>query len=68
MDQEPGDEHAISEFCIVRYGVTFPLSGKVDVREDSAIPLYKYLTSRTEYKGIGKGLKNKVFEMTLKAR
>lgn len=68
MDQEPGDEHAISEFCTIRYGVTFPLSSKVDVREDSAIPLYKYLTSQKEFTGMGKGLKTKAFEIMLKAK
>lgn len=26
MEQEPGSEQEISEFCLVRYGVTFPLS------------------------------------------
>ena len=68
MDQEPGDEQAISEFCTVRYGVTFPLSAKVDVREDSAIPLYRYLTSQKGFEGLGKGLKSKAFEMMLKAK
>ena len=67
-DQEPGDEQAISEFCTVRYGVTFPLSAKVDVREDSAIPLYKFLTSQKGFEGMGKGLKSKAFEMMLKAK
>ncbi len=67
-EQEPGDEHAISEFCTIRYGVTFPLSSKVDVREDSAIPLYKYLTSQKGFTGLGKGLKSKAFELGLKAK
>ena len=68
MDQEPGDELAISEFCTVRYGVTFPLSAKVDVREESAIPLYQYLTSQKGFEGLGRGLKSKAFEMMLKAK
>lgn len=68
MDQEPGDEKAISEFCTLRYGVTFPLSSKVDVREDSAIPLFKYLTSEKGFEGMGKGVKAKAFEMMLKAK
>jgi len=67
-DQEPGNAKAISEFCTVRYGVTFPLSDKVDVRDEGAIPLYRYLTERKGFEGMGKGLKNKAFEMTLKAR
>jgi len=68
MDQEPGDEHAISEFCTLRFGESFPLSSKVDVREDSAIPLYKYLTSQKGFEGMGKGIKSKAFEMTLRAK
>jgi glutathione peroxidase len=68
MDQEPGDEQAISEFCTIRYGVTFPLSAKVDVREAGAIPLYKYLTSQKSFTGMGKGLKTKAFEIMLKAK
>ncbi len=68
MGQEPGDEKDISEFCSVRYGVTFPLSGKVEVREENAIPLYKYLTSQKGFKGLGKGVKAKGMELMLKGR
>lgn len=68
MDQEPGDEAAISEFCSVRYGVTFPMSAKADVRGDDAIPLFRYLTAQKGFEGMGKGIKNKAFDMMLKAK
>ena len=68
MDQEPGDEAAISEFCSVRYGVTFPMSAKADVRGDDAIPLFRYLTEQKAFEGMGKGIKNKAFDMMLKAK
>ena len=68
MDQEPGDEAAISEFCNVRYGVTFPMSAKADVRGDDAIPLFRYLTEQKGFEGMGKGIKNKAFDMMLKAK
>lgn len=68
MGQEPGNEQEISEFCSVRYGVTFPLSQKVDVRDENAIPLYRYLTSQKGFQGLGKGLKAKAMELTLKAK
>ena len=68
MDQEPGDEAAISEFCSVRYGVTFPMSAKADVRGDDAIPLFRYLTKQKGFEGMGKGIKNKAFDMMLKAK
>lgn len=42
--QEPGDEVAIGAFCQRNYGVSFPISHKVDVNGDSAHPLFKFLT------------------------
>ena len=68
MEQEPGSAHDISEFCSVRYGVTFPLSQKVDVRDETAIPLYQYLTSQKGFEGLGKGMKAKTIELMLKGR
>jgi glutathione peroxidase len=68
MGQEPGVESEISEFCSVRYGVTFPLSQKVDVRDDTAIPLYKYLASQKGFEGFGKGVKAKAMEVMLKSK
>lgn len=66
-EQEPGDAKDISEFCSVRYGVTFPLSQKIDVREENADPLFKYLTKEKGFKGLGRGIKTKSFELMLKA-
>ena len=44
--QEPGTEQQIQEFCSQRYGVTFPLSAKIDVNGASRHPLYAWLTDR----------------------
>lgn len=41
--QEPGSEAEISSFCELNYGVSFPLSAKIDVNGDNADPLYEYL-------------------------
>lgn len=41
--QEPGTAGAIAAFCSARYGVTFPLFGKVDVNGDAAHALYRHL-------------------------
>ena len=68
MEQEPGSGREISEFCSVRYGVTFPLSQKVEVRGENAIPLYQYLTAQKKFEGFGKGVKAKTMELMLKAR
>lgn len=42
--QEPGSNAEIKTFCELKYKTTFPLFEKVDVKGDSAAPLYKYLT------------------------
>jgi glutathione peroxidase len=42
-EQEPGTAGEISEFCQVNYGVTFPLTEKVEVNGDGRHPLYQQL-------------------------
>ena len=44
--QEPGDEGAISEFCELNFGVSFPLFKKIDVNGADAHPLYVELKNR----------------------
>jgi glutathione peroxidase len=44
LHQDPGDNAQIQEFCTVRYGVTFPLSQKIDVKGENAHPLFKELS------------------------
>jgi glutathione peroxidase len=41
--QEPGDDAQIEEFCSVNYGVSFPLSTKVDVNGSKTHPVFKFL-------------------------
>jgi glutathione peroxidase len=41
--QEPGTAADIEEFCQVNYGVTFPLTEKVDVNGPGRHPLYREL-------------------------
>jgi glutathione peroxidase len=43
--QEPGTEHEIKDFCATRYGVTFPLSTKIEVNGPDRHPLYAWLTA-----------------------
>jgi len=44
--QEPGSESEIKTFCSTTYGVTFPLTAKVDVNGDTRDPLYDWLTTQ----------------------
>lgn len=41
--QEPGDAAAISSFCELNYGVTFPMFAKVEVNGEQAHPLFVWL-------------------------
>lgn len=42
--QEPGDAAQIGAFCEQRFGVSFPLFEKVDVKGEQAHPLFRWLT------------------------
>ncbi len=50
--QEPGTAEQIANFCEKNYGVTFPISEKLDVKGAQQHPLYKWLTSK-EQNGVG---------------
>jgi glutathione peroxidase len=49
--QEPGTETEIAEFCQVNYGVTFPITEKVDVNGEGRHPLYQELTPTPDAEG-----------------
>ena len=42
--QEPGSEKEIQIFCSANYGVTFPMSAKLEVNGSGRHPLYAWLT------------------------
>jgi glutathione peroxidase len=43
LEQEPGSESEIQEFCSLTYDVKFPLFSKIEVNGPNAHPLYKFL-------------------------
>lgn len=43
--QEPGSEQEIQTFCSTTYGVTFPMSSKLEVNGAGRHPLYAWLTA-----------------------
>ena len=45
LNQDPGSDAEISEFCELNYGVTFPMFAKIDVNGDNAHPLFRHLTA-----------------------
>jgi glutathione peroxidase len=46
MQQEPGSDAEIQEFCQLNYGVTFPVFRKIDVNGAKAHPLFIYLRKK----------------------
>jgi len=46
--QEFQDNDSISAFCKKNYGVTFPLTTRVDVKGENTTPVFKYLCHKDE--------------------
>jgi len=44
--QEPGSEEDIAEFCSTSYGVTFPMTTKIDVKGKDQHEIYQWLTQK----------------------
>ncbi|MEP9362865.1 glutathione peroxidase [Nocardioides sp. CN2-186] len=49
--QEPGSAEEIQEFCSATYGVTFPMTEKIDVNGDDRHEIYATLTETPNEKG-----------------
>jgi glutathione peroxidase len=49
--QEPGTAEEIAEFCSATYGVTFPMTEKVEVNGPGAHPLFQRLTTAADADG-----------------
>lgn len=46
--QEPGTEGEIAQFCSKNYGVTFPMTTKIDVKGKEQHDIYQFLTSKEQ--------------------
>jgi glutathione peroxidase len=51
LGQEPGSAEEIAEFCSATYGVTFPMTEKVEVNGENRHPLYDRLTGFADAEG-----------------
>jgi glutathione peroxidase len=49
--QEPGSAEEIAEFCSTTYGVTFPISAKIEVNGPGRDPIYDRLTEVADAEG-----------------
>lgn len=48
--QDPADNKEISEFCLINYGVTFPMFEKIEVNGEGAHPIYRFLKEQAHGK------------------
>lgn len=55
-NQDPKGNSEISEFCLINYGVTFPMFQKIEVNGKNTHPLYKFLKEQS-HGIIGKDIK-----------
>lgn len=51
MGQEPGSAEEIQEFCSATYGVTFPMTEKIEVNGDDRHEIYRALVETPNEKG-----------------
>ncbi|MFI6008354.1 glutathione peroxidase [Streptomyces sp. NPDC051243] len=51
LGQEPGSAEEIAEFCSATYGVTFPMTEKVEVNGEDRHPLYQRLVGFADAEG-----------------
>lgn len=51
MGQEPGTSEEIAEFCSATYGVTFPMTEKVEVNGEGRHALYERLVATEDAEG-----------------
>lgn len=49
--QEPGSDQEIATFCSTNYGVSFPMTEKVEVNGDGRHPMYQTLTAAPDAEG-----------------
>ncbi len=45
-EQEPGSAEEIKSFCSLNYGVSFPITEKINVKGDDQHPIYQWLTQK----------------------
>lgn len=51
LNQEPGTDEEIKQFCTTQYSVTFPMMSKISVKGEDKHPLYAYLTEQSPFAG-----------------
>jgi glutathione peroxidase len=52
-EQEPGSSEEIATFCSTTYGVSFPMTSKIEVNGDGRDAIYDVLTATEDAEGAG---------------
>lgn len=65
LEQEPGTNEEILDFCSVNYNVTFPLFNKIDVNGKEESPLYTFLKAKAPFKGYPEGYEKFASQLTM---
>lgn len=65
LEQEPGTNDEILDFCSVNYNVTFPLFDKIDVNGKAESPLYTFLKVKAPFKGYPEGYEAFANQLTM---
>lgn len=55
MDQAPGTDAEIREFCTLHYNTKFLQMKKADVNGENQLPLYGFLKEQKGFEGLGEG-------------
>jgi glutathione peroxidase len=66
MNQTPGTDEEIHEFCQLKYNTQFPQMKKSEVNGENALPLYGWLKEQKGFEGFGKGPKAAAFGLMMK--
>ncbi len=65
LEQEPGSNDEIMNFCSVNYNITFPLFDKIDVNGKNESPLYKFLKAKAPFNGYPEGYEAFANQLTM---
>ena len=65
LEQEPGSNDEIVNFCSVNYDITFRLFDKVDVNGEAESPLYTFLKTQAPFKGYPEGSEKFAEQLTM---
>lgn len=68
MNQAPGSDEEIHQFCTLKYNTQFPQMKKSDVNGENELPLYTYLKSQQAFAGFGDGKGSAMMKAMAKLR